>query len=791
MKSRHALIGFLISFTVSIALMYMTFTRFEFLEAQEKQAYDLKMTLIRGEKPTTGNVVIAAIDERSLDVFGRWPWARSVQGDLIRKLSSSGARVIGLDVNYSEEDKNASLVQLGGLVRSYRQLGLLSTSRRVDSFEQSVSSLNLSESTNSELRRHVTAMRNITQANVNFFRRLQEEEEKARTDIYLARKISESDNTILGYFFYMYSAQIKDLDPADYMGGEDRIHSSAVKMIQEMPNARRTFSKALGLQPNIEVVANASKDSGYYNMAVDSDGTVRFAPLFIEFQDNIYPSLALKSVMEYFDMEVKIVLEEWGVSEVQLFDPAGERAPIMLPASESGELMINYRGGQESFPTFSVAEIMSDDFDENKVKDKVVLIGPTAIGIYDMRVTPFSEIFPGVEIHANIIDNIIAEDFIVSPGDLTQFIDIVTLLLIGIMLGLIIPRVRALTGLLIVTAFLVSLFSFNVYLFIEHGYWLHIVYPTFGMLGIYLAITIYRYFAEERERKKLKGAFQTYVSADVVDFMMKNPDSLKLGGERKELSVLFSDIRGFTTISEKLPPDELSHVLNTYLTPMTDLVFQSGGTLDKYMGDAIMAFWGAPVDEPDHAIRACDTALDMMKELYIMQKQFAEKGLPYIDIGIGVNTGDMSVGNMGSEIRFDYTVMGDAVNLGSRLEGINKDYGTNIVVSQYTLDKLPDEFFARHLDRVSVKGKKEPVDIYELMGKGTPTDIEKKIREFYVDGLHLHHDREFDKAIAAFEEVLKVKPDDKASVYLIERCRMYKESPPTDDWDGAFIKTSK
>jgi len=308
---------------------------------------------------------------------------------------------------------------------------------------------------------------------------------------------------------------------------------------------------------------------------------------------------------------------------------------------------------------------------------------------------------------------------------------------------------------------------------------------------IYLGITVYRYITEEREKKKIRGAFQYYLTASVINEMLKDPSKLKLGGDKKDLTVLFSDIRGFTTISEKLTPEALVHLLNEYLTEMTNLVFKYDGLLDKYMGDAIMAVFGAPLDQPDHAVRACRTALDMMEELKKLQKKWADEGRPVFDIGIGINSGDMVVGNMGSDMRFDYTVMGDSVNLGSRLEGINKEYGTNIVISEYTYAAIRDALLCRELDSVRVKGKKLPVKIYELLGEKKDSANWEKYVSLFEKGLSKYKQGLWDEAIAAFRKVIEVRQDDAPAKLYIDRCEELKKNPPEGPWDGVFTMTRK
>ena len=295
-------------------------------------------------------------------------------------------------------------------------------------------------------------------------------------------------------------------------------------------------------------------------------------------------------------------------------------------------------------------------------------------------------------------------------------------------------------------------------------------------MTIYLGITVYRYMTEEKEKKKIRGAFQYYLTSSVINEMLKDPSKLKLGGDKKNLTVLFSDIRGFTTISENMTPEDLVHLFNEYLTAMTDIVFKYDGLLDKYMGDAIMAVFGAPLDQPDHALRACSTALDMMEELKKLQKKWADEGRPVLDIGIGISSGDMVVGNMGSQMRFDYTVMGDSVNLGSSLEGINKEYGTNIVISEYTYAAVKDALFCRELDSVRVKGKKLPVKIYELLGEKKDAEKWEKAVSLFEEGLSKYKQGLWDEAIAAFRKVLEVRPDDAPAKLYIDDVRNLKRT---------------
>ncbi|MDY6972717.1 MAG: adenylate/guanylate cyclase domain-containing protein, partial [Thermodesulfobacteriota bacterium] len=329
------------------------------------------------------------------------------------------------------------------------------------------------------------------------------------------------------------------------------------------------------------------------------------------------------------------------------------------------------------------------------------------------------------------------------------------------------------------------------WLFISSGILFNIVYPLLALSLIYTSLTVFHYLTEERERKKIKGAFSYYVSSSVVNEMLKNPDQLKLGGDKKDLSVLFSDIRGFTTISEGLAPEDLVHLLNEYLTVMTDVVFKYDGTLDKYMGDAIMAIYGAPLNQQDHPSRACHSALEMMEKLNKLNKKWIREGKPPMDIGIGINTDMMMVGNMGSDQRFDYTVMGDAVNLGSRLEGINKNYRTNILISESTYERVKDEFVCMEVDRVRVKGKTLPVNIYQLLAYNQLPETRGQAISLFHQGLELYRRQKWDEAIRVFQGVVDIDKGVGVAEVYIQRSRDLKANPPSPNWDGVFIMTTK
>ncbi|MGZ3723514.1 MAG: adenylate/guanylate cyclase domain-containing protein, partial [Bdellovibrionales bacterium] len=313
----------------------------------------------------------------------------------------------------------------------------------------------------------------------------------------------------------------------------------------------------------------------------------------------------------------------------------------------------------------------------------------------------------------------------------------------------------------------------------------------FLVLTLYVALTFYRYLTEERNKKELRQTFQKYVSPAIVEEILAHPDNIELGGRKANLTVFFSDVRGFTTISEKLDPKALSDLLNSYLTPMTEIVFKNRGTLDKYMGDAVMAFFGAPIAYKDHAKYACRCALQSLEKLHELQQEYERKGLPSIDIGIGLNTGDVNVGNMGSQTVRSYTVMGDAVNLASRLEGINKQYGTRIILSEFTQAEVKDTFVTREVDWVRVKGKVLPVKIFELMGEEKVKSHVQETIKWFQEGYEYYHRKEWQTGLAAFSKALAVNPEDEVSKLYIQRCQDFLAEPPEDGWDGVFVMKSK
>jgi adenylate cyclase len=755
MNKRVTLLFSINPFSITIYLTLLIVFVFIFVEPTFLKIVELKILDLRfksrGTMKPHDAVVLAVIDEKSLNKEGRWPWPRSKIAKLIDYLSNDGAKVIGFDIGFLEPDENTNL-------------------KLIDQFEQKIETLQLKDNKIKEF---------ITESKL-----------KADNDLILANTIRRSQaKIVLGHFFYMSKAALNyPITQKDIEIQRKRIKNSKypLRMYDQQNMVIDPFINAYIPEANIDILSQAADSSGYFNMLPDKDGFVRWMPLVFKCGRDIYAPLSIQSVWHYLDQpQLMVKVADYGIEGIRM----GER---FIPTAEDGKMLINYLGPEKTFPHYSISDIIQGNTQKGTFNDKIVMVGATAIAIYDTRSTPFSSLgeYPGLEIHATVINNIITNNFLKKPKWTTIF-DALAILIIGLFTGVVVRRVGALKGILFSSALFILYILLSYWLFMYWGIWVNIIYPLLVLVLVYTSLTVYRYLTEEKERKKIKGAFTYYVSSSVVNEMLKHPEKLKLGGDRRELSVLFSDIRGFTTIAEGLTPEELVHLLNEYLTVMTDIVFKYDGTLDKYMGDAIMAIFGAPLDLPDHPIKACHSALEMIEELKNLNQKWIAEGKHPMDIGIGINTGPMMVGNMGSAQRFDFTAMGDSVNLGSRLEGVNKSYKTNIIISEFTFERVKNDFTCMELDAVRVKGKKRPVKIYSLVGYKDLPGIQEEVIKQFNQGVMFYKRRKWDEAIHIFENITAMDPDLYAAHVYIERCFDLKKNPPPADWDGVYTMTTK
>ncbi len=542
-------------------------------------------------------------------------------------------------------------------------------------------------------------------------------------------------------------------------------------------------------EPELLQVADSG---GSFTVLPDADGVIRRYPLVASAAGVTFPSLGLAMLARHQGrggIPAPVVPVGVAGSSVLVGVRVGD---LEIATDDFGRAPLSYYGPARDFPTVSAADVMAGRLPPGRLKGKLVIVGATAPGTGDQRVTSFDENAPGAITHATFVENVLHGQLL----ERSQWVvmgEVLVMALASVALAWLFSRVgpvAAAPAMLLVAALWAAV---SVYALRQFNMVLATGVPLLQVLGMFLTATTYRVFSEERAKRKARESFSRFLAPAIVDEVLGREGSLQLGGEKRELTALFADIRGFTTISERLDPHVLLDLLNQYLTPMTDIIVsRHQGTLDKYIGDAIMAFWGAPKAQPDHALRACQAALDMLTELEQLRKGWAAGGMPDVDIGIGLNTGPMSVGFVGSQDRFyNYTILGDAVNLASRLEGANRQYGTHVIIGQNTYDQVRDQVVVRPLDLVRVKGKQEPVRIYELVSMAPGTAADAAFLEAFGWGYGAWQAQRWDEAIARFREADRLRGGDECSRVYVARCERMKREPPGPDWDGAYTMESK
>lgn len=737
----------LISILLVVALF---FTGVPILEFIELKAYDLRFLSRKQHKPTHP-IVLAVIDEKSLDAEGRWPWPRAKFAELVDDLSADGAKVIGFDIGFLEPDENSNLRLLTEIEKRLKTAG----------------------DSNAEVSQYLTEVK-----------------EHADNDLILATAIRDaSAAVVLGYFFHTSQAGSDyQLSPAEIESQLDRIDASKFQLIvsEGEPPVESAFLRAYAPESNLEILSQATPHAGWFNSIPDYDGVLRWAPMVIQCSEDIYPPLALQVVWNYLDQPQLVVqVEIHGVEGIHM----GQR---FIPTDPIGRMLINYLGPPKTFPHYSISDILQGRVPDDTFKDAIVLVGATAEGIYDSRNTPFSTVHPGLEVHANIAENILSQSYLNIPKR-ADIYNLIAIMAMGLMVGMVLPRLNALKGAL----FALTLFGLyivaNSWLFSSTGIWLNMVYPLLALLITYVAITVYRYFTEEHQRKEIKSAFSRYASRRVIEQMLDNPDQLKLGGEVRHITVLFCDLAGFTSYSEIYTPHAMIDILGEYFNEMTEKVFAYEGLLKEYVGDELMAIFGAPLTQEDHAQKACLTALAMKDRLQTLRQNWAELDRPQLTARTGINSGHMLVGNIGSKYRFSYGALGDDVNLASRLEGLNKQYGTEILIGEKTADLVKEQFRLRKMDYVRVKGKEKPVRVYELLGVDGVQFSEERERQLqiYTEGFDAYQSQKWSEAFDIFQAGLELYPNEKSFKAMSIRCRIYQNAPPKGEWDGAFRERRK
>ncbi|MCT7636023.1 CHASE2 domain-containing protein [Aliarcobacter butzleri] len=559
----------------------------------------------------------------------------------------------------------------------------------------------------------------------------------------------------------------------------------AIFIEKDKPQDKSYLIEAYNTILNIPQIQDKAYSSGFFNNIPDDTGIIRSVPLIISYDDTIYPSLALEVIRVINDTQKVVVqYDENGISNIVLDD-------ISIPTDRYGRMLINFRGPERSFKYISAIDIYNNSFDKSEIDGKIVLIGTSAAGLFDLRATPFDSIFPGVEVHANIIDNILMQDFIYKASWLDGA-NILIIFVLSIIVVMLTTYTTFWANPIIFISFSIS-YLFLVYnLLFDYGIVLNILFPIATVLIASIMTTLFDYFYNIKKEEAIKAKFASKVSKNVMDDILKNIDKNEFSAKSKEVTIFFSDIRGFTNISEKLDAKELISFLNRYMQPMSEIIIKYQGTIDKFIGDAIMAYWNAPIDIKNHCDLALKASLEQLEVLEKLNVELQKENLPKIDIGIGLNTGTVIVGEMGSSLRSDYTVIGDTINLGSRVESLCKYYDSKLNISNFTKDKLQEKYIFRFLDLVKVKGKNEPVEIWQVLGKGEAKKSLKEELDLYHKAIEFYKNSDFINALEIFESLENNENKTNKNIYkiYITRCKEFIKTPPKN-FDGVYEHTTK
>ena len=668
----------------------------------EGRASDLQF-LVRGRRSPHPDVVVAVVDEKSAQRFGRWPWPRRLIADALTRLHQAGAKAVGMDVLLLDEVEDGAQLAYADSLRNL-ELALAAESSRAVRLERFRDFL-------------------VTRA-------------ADSPDRQLASAIAQMPELVLGVLAYprkdipQFATRLQDqsriLEPHLLRQLSGRVPGSRHPVSLEQIKSWQNFSA----QTPIPALAMGAQHLAHVNAVPDPDATLRRTPILtkLESPPGLLPSLDVQVAALYLGASVEPVFDP-KLNRLVATRLRSEKQPaldIPLQYSEPYAL-INYPGPGAVFKTLSLSEIIDRKFAAADLSGKAVLVGVTLVGEYDQRVTPFSEIEPGIFTHASFLSNILSQDFLTRPPWL-RLLEMIFILGAGLLLAETLPRARYSIKLFLSLGVAVLWLCGSQSLF-AHGLKVAAAVPLLSVLAQSFVLVFLGYVSVDAEKAKLRNVFKYYLNESVMEQMLHHPDQLKLGGEKREMSVLFADIRGFTALSEQMPPETLVKFINSYLTPMTEIVFDEGGTLDKYIGDAVMAFWGAPIHQEDHPLRACRAGLRFLEELGRLNSLWRSQGLPEIEIGIGICSGPMVVGNMGSDIRFNYTVMGDAVNVAARLEAANKDHQTRLLISESTYDAVKEAVVAQPMGMIKVRGRQAAIRVYELRGLADPVSNAHPLRQ--------------------------------------------------------------
>ena len=702
------------------------FKRIDYISYDTKIRARIKLARFR-----SNSIAIIDIDDRSVQVEGRWPWSHSVVANLIAKLRELGVSVIASDILFPQAEPNLiSLIE--------------------------------------------TKLVNLPNYKQEFFYELEKLKPEFDENAKLISQVQNKNDIVLP--FLLFEHHIEGILP------------KPIASLNFYDLSKLDIPKVAGYIANFTSLQRASSHNGFMSTQTDEDGVVRRAPFVLRYQDKVYPSLALATAQvlcKTDDVRFNIV----NIGGVEFLDSV-QLGKYRIPTDNTGQVMIPFHGKSHYYKYYSATDVLKNKVNPAELKNMVVFIGVTAAGFSGISNTPVDTEMPNVEVHANILSGILDNDF-PRFAYWAKAATIGLVLLVGLILGVLLPLLRPTLSILLALLTLVLLFVFNFLLWATQSIVFSFSTPT--MLTIMLTLTnmTYRFLFESRKKNFLREAFGHYLAPEYVKMLVDHPEEYSLGGESVELTVLFADIRNFTTITESFDAIKVKRLLNKYFSPMTQIILNHGGTIDKYVGDMIMAFWGAPIKNARHREAAIEAALDMLAKSEELKAEFLAAGFPEINIGIGINTGIMNVGDMGSEFRRSYTVLGDPVNLGARLESSTRYYGVKLLVGSATRANQTG-FVFRLIDRVKVKGKHIAVDVYEVicrMVDATPVLLEEI--KMHDEAIHAYFLMDWALARKLFSTLAKEHPDTRIYTIFLERINDYEKNPPGLGWDGSYELKNK
>ncbi|SLM28342.1 Adenylate/guanylate cyclase with Chase sensor [Desulfamplus magnetovallimortis] len=778
-KTSSGAIGYT-GFFLTIVTLFIWFINPSWLSSLNNRCYDYFLKKYHNT-PQSLLPVIVDIDERSLEVYGQWPWPRYRLASLIKNISMSEPAAIGLDILFSEPDRT-SPVRLQEALK--KEIGI------------DIQFTGLPERFNDNDKMMADVLEKTISV-LGFYCRFDPLYSSPRDIGYLQKipfKIFNPTKISSESFAFANPTYQKTKEDGTPHPHSTKNNKHLINTINEssLDISKTKIFNATGLIAPIDVLAKSAKNCGFINTLSDPDGILRRTPLIIQHKGDLYPSFSL-ALLQLIHKQYNLAFKGTPEGQSLVFSNISKKPflcsqKIEIPLDEFGNIMIHFRGPNRTYPYYSAADILDNRYDADNFKGKIVLVGSSASAIKDIHNTSFDPEYIGVEVHATVIDTLISRDFITIPP-WGRTIEGLVILGTAIITAIIMIRCKMGTAIVIISFIAGGIFSGADFCFFRWKTFISPV-PSLAVISLsFFALTLIKFVNTERDKAFLKDAFSRFVSKPIVDKVISSPQSLKLQGEDKEVSILFADIRNFTTLSENLAPEQVTQLLQEYFTPMTRVITRNNGTLDKFIGDGIMAFWNAPMDVENHMMWTFQSGVDMLSALGELNGEFVRKYGFEINIGIGLHAGVVRVGNMGTEDLFNYTIIGDDVNVASRLENLSKFYGVRIVISEVMKPHVPSTHQVQELDLVRVRGRQKPLRIFGLYSGMFLNNPEKHLDEYH-EALTLYRNKNFKAAHHIFLKFNNKKYDRPLYDIYRKRCEFFIKTPPPDDWDGVFIHES-